>query len=338
MSADDKLNSIIQSIDAFRIFADTTNKATQRQDAFIEQIKIFVESSNKNSLAQDAALSTLTAEVRSLANKVRMLEKVQRPSSSSSPLTPPDQVYSSPLPLPPPPRPKLARPEKFLGDRTLARAFYTSVKNYMHAYRDSFTTGGEKVSFFISLLDGRALIWLDSFAHRTTFNPDNWEALKDAFNLVYTDQDAERRAMAAITTIKQEALLITAYVESFRKLSNLAPTMDNDTKVYHFTRGANKTLKYAVATQPATDLEEILNFAHTFATKTGEPLPHSPTSYLDAHTPPTAMEISHVRAPLSQEEKDRRQRLGLCRYCASAAHKVDSCPIVPSNKNTSPPK
>ena len=45
---------------------------------------------------------------------------------------------------------------------------------------------------------------------------------------------------------------------------------------------------------------------------------------------------SRRRGPLSEEEKLRRERLGLCRYCASNEHVMSSCPkVVHRNVNQS---
>jgi hypothetical protein len=36
----------------------------------------------------------------------------------------------------------------------------------------------------------------------------------------------------------------------------------------------------------------------------------------------------HKKGPLSQEEKDRRRKLGLCAYCGSADHAIHACPLA----------
>jgi hypothetical protein len=42
------------------------------------------------------------------------------------------------------------------------------------------------------------------------------------------------------------------------------------------------------------------------------------------------MQIDAARyKPLSQGEKDRRRREGLCFYCGSSKHKLLECPIKP---------
>ena len=34
--------------------------------------------------------------------------------------------------------------------------------------------------------------------------------------------------------------------------------------------------------------------------------------------------------PLTQQEKDRRRKLGLCIYCAGSGHVIRNCPVKPS--------
>ena len=68
--------------------------------------------------------------------------------------------------------------------------------------------------------------------------------------------------------------------------------------------------------------------------------PPAPTPVSDGSTP---MELdfsqsypSRFRAPLGNEEKQRRRELNLCLYCASDKHRVSTCPLAPPLKNPPP--
>jgi hypothetical protein len=43
---------------------------------------------------------------------------------------------------------------------------------------------------------------------------------------------------------------------------------------------------------------------------------------------------SRPRGPLSDAEKERRRRDGLCLYCASKDHQVINCPIAPAPRRS----
>ncbi|EIW76442.1 hypothetical protein CONPUDRAFT_111405 [Coniophora puteana RWD-64-598 SS2] len=61
--------------------------------------------------------------------------------------------------------------------------------------------------------------------------------------------------------------------------------------------------------------------------RTAPPSPRPSTSAA-ASSDVVPMEVDAVkfRGPLSQEEKDRRKRLGLCDYCGQGKHSADDCP------------
>jgi len=76
---------------------------------------------------------------------------------------------------------------------------------------------------------------------------------------------------------------------------------------------------------------------------TASPAPRPPPAPTPASDGSTPMELdfsqsypSRFRAPLGNEEKQRRRELNLCLYCASDKHRVSTCPLAPPPKNPPP--
>lgn len=61
-----------------------------------------------------------------------------------------------------------------------------------------------------------------------------------------------------------------------------------------------------------------------------QPAPHSQPQSTQGDSMDLSTAEIQRRGPLSQEEKDRRRRLGLCSYCGEKGHYVKFCPTRPS--------
>jgi hypothetical protein len=192
--------STVHPLQQFSSTADTLNILVQQFGdtmALIQEMRTTLQT-------KESTISSLTAEISNLSNKVRAFE-IPHPQP---PLPPPSWLPAQTV--------RIAMPDKFSGDRTLAHPFYTTVKNYFLTYPGDYTSDEAKVSFLFSLLSGNALIWADSYFRRPTAKRTDWHAFKKAFIIAFADANAELRACTAIIEIEQANLPISTYVEDFR--------------------------------------------------------------------------------------------------------------------------
>ena len=109
-----------------------------------------------------------------------------------------------------------------------------------------------------------------------------------------------------------------------RKLESSTPSQS--------TRGARHP-----STSPFAQPQRFINSV------TASPAPRPPPAPTPASDGSTPMELdfsqsypSRFRAPLGNEEKQRRRELNLCLYCASDKHRVSTCPLASPPKNPPP--
>ena len=105
-----------------------------------------------------------------------------------------------------------------------------------------------------------------------------------------------------------------------------------ESTVSQSTRGARHP-----STSPFAQPQRFINSV------TASPVPRPPPAPTPASDGSTPMELdfsqsypSRFRAPLGNEEKQRRRELNLCLYCASDKHRVSTCPLAPPLKNPPP--
>src|SRR4030095_4631659 len=234
----------------------------------------------------------------------------------------------------------------------------------------TYPTDENKVLFVISRLRGPPMSWARPIVeNRNHVLRNNYTAFTTALSNMYLDQNYKDLCSAKLERLRQTKSA-AAYSVEFATLIAPFPTMDDESKCRDFYRGLDDEIKDRMAiVGTAKTYDELVkqaiaidqrNYQRRLERKSvtkaqpgpsndqNKPHPSSsnnsrnnsskptPTSSNSTtHTPTTNSDTKRIeskpRGPLTEEEKARRERLGLCKYCADPKHKVNDCPRVPKD-------
>jgi hypothetical protein len=257
-----------------------------------------------------------------------------------------------------PKEPKVSTPDKFNGNRKKFRTFMSQVNAVFELNASRFHYDKSKILYIGTLLTDDAAVWFES----TTRNPDQltYDGFLKSFKLLFEDPYSTEVARREIRRLKQGTMSASTYAMKFLALA-FDTGYDNAALMDQFRINLSSDLKNVLATALNTPdkLEEYVNFVIGIDNRLFErrlemrfEQPRSPrTPYLVQHTPtqavtptptsqtvPVDVDAVHVsaniarpRGPLSQEEKDRRRRDGLCMYCGAPGHHANICPAKSKN-------
>lgn len=243
--------------------------------------------------------------------------------------------------------PPLPSPERFLGDPTKFRSFMTQCQLQFLARPQAFLTGQAKITYIIANLGGEALEWaspiVDSQSTLLTDYNQFFLEFRGMFERRYTAQSLRTELLE----IKQGNRALTTYITHFKRLV-ASTSWTDDTQATVFLHGLREELKDAIATTvPWPDtcaglIDLVLQVNQRLQDRKGERRRAEQkrlnwrsgreekegvetTTTLNSEP----MEVSHVRGPLSLEERKRRMTDGVCLYCGLAGHFIRSCPKRP---------
>ncbi|KIO16516.1 hypothetical protein M407DRAFT_50343, partial [Tulasnella calospora MUT 4182] len=129
---------------------------------------------------------------------------------------------------------------------------------------------------------------------------------KKAFEGAFGDPDKEGTAIRKLEALKQGDKAATTYVADFRRIT-ADISWDEKALMHSFRQGLRWDVKDGMPPRS--------NPAPTPQPSTSQ----APNAF--AHAIPVPIHIDAARrGPLSQEEKDRRRREGLCHYCGEKGH------------------
>lgn len=244
-------------------------------------------------------------------------------SSSAQPSPPAPQVPASLVSAPP----------RFAGSGD-PKLFIAQLQLVFTLQSSAFSSDAVKVSYFASLLDGRALQWfvpsLDSL------NSLLWADVVSSFLDFFCDPTEKKRAEQALLNAKQIGS-IPDYVTSFRSNVAALGTPSNTFLCSLFTRGLAHNVIDRIYMLPLKegDIESYYSAAlsvdlrlreiEALKNSSGFPFSPHPKSFVEA-PPSDAMDLDSTRrGPLSREERARRRANNLCAYCGSDSHLIASC-------------
>lgn len=288
----------------------------------------------------------------------------ETPVETRSEATVMPQTYSTP-------RVKYALPERFDGDPSRFRTFYTHCVNYIALTDSSYSSDRERTGFVGQLLQGDALKWYEGLVR------SNHEALHDydyfLADLVsaFEDPNYQTKVNTKIVHIRQDRTPISRYIVKFRCLS--AEVEHSESYLIElFLRSLNPELltQLSYLGEPKT-LEGAFDYAitadkqmyrrnaysrtpdkprgkHREADHRHPSKPETRPSPTPKPSPPPRQENqepkSKFHGPLSAEEKKKRAESGACMYCGEMGHSASVCPkkkfvhnrSFHSNQNPSP--
>lgn len=240
--------------------------------------------------------------------------------------------------------PKLPLPERFNGNRKLYRTFSQQVKTILLLNATRFPSDESKILFIGSLLTGDAAHWFEA---TTRNNPQmTFQAFNELFSQLFSDPHTVTTARREIRALAQGTMSASVFCTKFLALS--ADTGFNEPALIDlFRSNLSPAIKDVLATSaecPCT-LNEFIKYVITIDNRLYErklesrlgPRSLPPMPFQRHRGPaqlPAPMEIDaigsttvkkHPRGPLSQDEKDRRRREGLCLYCGRSGHLALNC-------------
>ncbi|QRV96932.1 Retrotransposon gag protein [Ceratobasidium sp. AG-Ba] len=168
---------------------------------------------NTRLIALETSVNTVTRYAHDIHRDTQALIATPNPNPA------PQQPAAPPLCQPNPPLPastatttssngiKLAKPEKFKGDKGKAMAFKIAINSYLVACAPN-ATDQQKVLFTISCLDGTALEWIQPYQEQEIMHGNvawlrNWTTFWAEFNKRFGETDRAEKACKRIRSLKQ---------------------------------------------------------------------------------------------------------------------------------------
>lgn len=242
--------------------------------------------------------------------------------------------------------PIVSLPAKFDGNRENCRSFISQVKLHFQMLPLKYPDDRTKIGFIGTLLTGIAAAWFSPLFEQGSPILSDFIAFIDEFKHMFGDYD--RRAVAAdkIHRLRQGYRSASTYAAEFRQLS-CDLLWGEEALIDIFLRGLNDDVKDLLITFPVPDtLHEAISSAVTCDLRisqrkmdkrkrySSEPR-HYPQG-LNQHSNITPMEIDNLepnrRQTLTQDEKERRRRNGLCLYCGESGHRIKDCQRRPKDR------
>jgi len=251
--------------------------------------------------------------------------------------------------------PKVASPETFHGRNKAKLAHFLLGLNIVFStqpmrYPDEKT----KISYAISFLRDDAMAWIEPFANKPIYDqPDfmkNFDLFVKELKTIFGDPDEVATAERQIRSLRQRGPA-SNYFADFRRLAAVLDWNDSALCSQAYTGLKDKIKDELSRVGRPTTLNELITIATRIDTRIHEREVERererPSTTFTRNTPNTTdkpvsttikikqepVESSRKtnRGPLSDAEKDRRRREGLCLYCASKDHEVSACPLTKGN-------
>ncbi|OMJ14694.1 Retrotransposon-derived protein PEG10, partial [Smittium culicis] len=223
------------------------------------------------------------------------------------------------------PAARIALPERYDGDRSQFRGFTNQCRLLFFTHPDHYPSQTNKVGLAMSLLTGNALRWASPYIEKGSPVLQDYELFMKEFSKVFDDPQRTRTANDAIRALRQGFTTVSMYASEFRRLM-MDLDWNESALVSQFSEGLNENILDTLALfQTPSDLEGYINAAITVDTRLTRRKEEKaririgfqpPLSTTSQTTEP--MQIDSVYPTLSQPERDRRMKLGLCFYCGGS--------------------
>src|SRR5277367_2143231 len=287
----------------------------------------------------------LQQEVTELRGLVRQLQE-----TTPAPL--------EPTPTPPPRKePKLPEPPEFSGKPSEYATFINHCDLYFRMRSITFDSDYVKTAYVISRCRGSSAEWGHSLIESSSDILYDYDAFKEQLASMYADKQRRKALRQKLTTLKQTGSA-SKFAAEFLTIANILG-IDDESRFALFTAGLKPEVQRALAlvrdidtfeelVDAAVQIDHInftlakadskssankLSSSHGKSTMPSSSRPQQPrttdnTSSVTSNASRTpSSKFTSFRNPISQEEKDRREALGLCRFCGGNHFKRD-CPSL----------
>ncbi len=214
----------------------------------------------------------------------------------------------------------MARPTSFLGEAVSCNGFLLQCSLYFELQSHQFTTERAKVAFIISLLNGRALQWVEALWSSHSPRINSLEDFVEHFREVFSQPTTEISVHDELFQLRQADSSIHVYTLRFRTLA-VSSGWNEVALLSAYRRGLNPALRQQMSIyddsvgfesflQKAARVSQRLTACHT------DSLPIATASPSRSLPVPEPMitDTYHLSIP----EQSRRLTQGLCLYCGSA--------------------
>ncbi len=243
--------------------------------------------------------------------------------------------------------PKLGDPEPFHGDRKKSRNFLMQCHVKFMGQPSRFDTEEKKIMYAISWLRGTAFSWVAPFVQKNHFPFSTFKQFSEAFTNVFGDIDLVRNAERTLLNLRQGKRPVASLVSDFQRHS-IDTTWSESALMSIFYNALNEDVKdelckierpekldefYMQAIRIGNRLyerqEEKRKGNHVFIDLPPQIRHESPEGLV-----PMELDAAYVQGPISEAEKERRKKNGLCSYCGEDGHFWKACPRRSSHKHT----
>lgn len=236
-------------------------------------------------------------------------------------------------------------PPIFHGDPSRTNPFITHVKMSIFADKSRFPTEISKICFMCSFLDGYAFDWATPYLDNLGTNEldtcmTSFNLFLDEFRKSFGEIDDLLGNQSKLLRLRQGRTSAAEYAATFRRLAILSGYEDAALKGI-FREGLCDEIKDELATRDLpTDLSSFIGKvveldnrirerrgARRYPVYRGNQFVPRHFESKESDVQPMDLDATRIRkyAPLTNQEKERRRRLGLCLYCGAEGHTAYYC-------------
>lgn len=251
--------------------------------------------------------------------------------------------------------PHMPTPERYSGELGSCGRFLLQCSLVFDQQPTTFASDKSKIAFVVSLLSGRAAQWATALWERESQITLNYPQFVAEIRKIFDHPVRGREAANRLLTLRQGSRSVSDYAIEFRILA-AESGWDEVSLQGVFSHGLADFIKdELVVRDESRSLDNLISLATCLDNrirerrreKASRPLTptlppqfrsnsrNSPESPLSPSTPPTSpsgeepMQLG--RARLTQAERQRRFKGGLCLYCGLPGHHLSTCPSLPKD-------
>ena len=238
---------------------------------------------------------------------------------------------------------KLGQRPTFDGDPAKARGWFNNAQLYLLVNKDIYNNNNRKIAFTLSFMrEGSTVLWaLTETEAAFKRNPPSfrtWQDFLNKFSASFILENTKDQAITWMMTTKVDKKTpLMEYISQFKNNAALSKINNKDVLINFFSRGIPPSLMkriYRMDTVPNTIdkwYQQTLHFQHVWE-KTNEIAKGRLNPFHNGQhrqnnsgykKDPNAMDVDAVR--LSNQERERRRKKGLCFKCGQPRHMSPSC-------------
>uniref|UniRef100_A0A8C6T6L0 CCHC-type domain-containing protein n=1 Tax=Neogobius melanostomus TaxID=47308 RepID=A0A8C6T6L0_9GOBI len=308
-----------------------------------------------------ASLQNLTTGMNQLGGRLNDVASQHSSLRPPDPAQSPDPGHASDpaLQAPAPTGPQTSQsrepfiptPSRYSGEIGMCKQFIHQCMLVFDQQPLTYSSDRSKVAFIMSLLSGKASAWAVALSNSGSLVCNTLNSFTSELLRVFDHPLQAKEASSRLLSLRQGSGSVSAFSIDFRILATECGWDDKALQGIYY-RGLSEEVKDELAARDETaNLEALIslsirldnrlrercmernfksrNFVPTFQPRASHlpDLPAPPPQVLSTSEEP--MQLG--RMTLTQEERQRRFREGLCLYCGQAGHILRSCPKRPKD-------